>query len=220
MSMSTLIKVYSDFVCPFCYLAEQIMSDAIKGRNARIDWRAFELRPAPVPTLRPEDPYLPSVWDKAVYPAAQAMKIPIKLPSISPQPRSRKAFELLIHARKKGLAHVWTMAVFAAFFEHDQDIGDDDVLFDIAGSVGIDPDEARIVLRDGVYTEQHNTALAEARVLEVNVVPTIVVGDRIFRGMPSREALIQALDEAESSAAHVSRVQDRAVENRQTRADA
>lgn len=52
----TTVTVYSDYVCPFCLLAEQALSDAIGSRDIRINWRAFELRPDPVPTLRPEDP--------------------------------------------------------------------------------------------------------------------------------------------------------------------
>ena len=64
----TSITIYSDYVCPFCMLAETVLSDAIGDRDIAIDWRAFELRPDPVPTLKPEDPYLPAIWRKAVYP--------------------------------------------------------------------------------------------------------------------------------------------------------
>lgn len=110
------VTVYTDYVCPFCLLAEQVLSDAIGERAISISWRAFELRPDPAPTLRPEDPYLPAVWSKSVYPPAERLGVLIRLPSISPQPRTAKAFELLAMAQDKGLDHPYSMRVLRAFF--------------------------------------------------------------------------------------------------------
>lgn len=45
------IIVYSDYVCPFCLLAEEVLAEATKGLDVDIQWRPFELRPASVPTL-------------------------------------------------------------------------------------------------------------------------------------------------------------------------
>lgn len=64
----TFVTIYSDYVCLYCLLAEQVLSDAIADRDIAITWRPFELRPAPEPTLKPEDPYLPSIWQRSVYP--------------------------------------------------------------------------------------------------------------------------------------------------------
>ncbi|WJS87169.1 DsbA family oxidoreductase [Paracoccus sp. TOH] len=198
----TQITVYSDYVCPYCLLAEQVLSDAIGDRDIRIAWRAFELRPDPLPTLRPEDPYLPAVWRKSVYPLAERLGVPIKLPSLSPQPRTAKAFELLALAQDRGLDHSYSMRVLRAFFEEDRDIGDPDVLVALAADAGIDPDEARQVLEDGTYAERHREALRHAREdMTITSVPTIVVGDRVFRGTPPADELKAAIDRLESEAA-------------------
>lgn len=109
------VVVYSDYVCPFCLLAEKVVSRATAGRNIGLSWRAFELRPAPVPTLKPEDPYLPSIWARSVYPLAEQLGVPIKLPSISPQPRTAKAFELLAMAQDQGRDHAYSLRVLQAF---------------------------------------------------------------------------------------------------------
>lgn len=196
------VTVYSDYVCPFCLLAEQVLSEAIKGRDIRMSWRAFELRPEPVPTLRPEDPYLPAIWKAAVYPQAKRLGVPIRLPSISPQPRTGKAFELLALAQDRGLDHAYSRRVLSAFFQEDRDIGDPDVLVELAGQVGLDPAEARRALDSGAYAERHREALRHAREdMEITSVPTIVVGDRVFRGTPSMDELVQALDDLERGAA-------------------
>ncbi|MGC0055369.1 DsbA family oxidoreductase [Brucella pituitosa] len=198
--MST-VTVYSDYVCPFCLLAEQVLSDAIGDRDISISWRAFELRPEPVPTLRPEDPYLPTIWKRSVYPLADRLGIPMRLPSISPQPRTARAFELLAMAQEKGLDHPYSMRVLRAFFQEDRDIGDPETLIELAAEAGLDPVEARLALESGAYAERHREALRHAREdMAVTSVPTIVVGDQVFWGTPSLDALREAIDRLESAA--------------------
>lgn len=190
------LTMYADYVCPYCMLAERVVSDAIGGRDIRIEWRAFELRPAPVPTLRPEDPYLPAVWRDSVYPAAQRLGIPITLPSISPQPRSAKAFEILALAQGKGLDHAYSMRVLRAFFQEDRDIGKPEVLIELAADAGLDREEARQALDSGAFAEHHRRALRHAREdMAITAVPTIVVGKQVFRGTPPLKALQLALDQ-------------------------
>lgn len=192
----TTLTIYADYVCPYCMLAEQVVSAAIGGRDIRIAWRPFKLRPAPVPTLRPEDPYLPAVWRDSVYPTAQRLGIPIKLPSVSPQPRSDKAFEILALAQDKGLDHAYSMRVMRAFFQEDRDIGQPEVLIELAADAGLDPEETRQALDSGAFAERHRRALRHAREdMAITAVPTIVVGKQVFRGTPPLRALQLALDQ-------------------------
>jgi predicted DsbA family dithiol-disulfide isomerase len=56
------ITVWSDYVCPFCYLEEPVL-DRIReeyGERVEVEWRVFKLRPEPVPTLDPDGEYLHS----------------------------------------------------------------------------------------------------------------------------------------------------------------
>ncbi|MDX7985820.1 DsbA family oxidoreductase [Xenorhabdus sp. 12] len=193
------ITVYSDYVCPYCLLAERLLSDAIKGRDIRITWRAFELRPDPVPTLRPEDPYLPKIWRDSVYPLAEKLGVPIQLPSISPQPRTNKALELLLMAQDHGLDHAYSMRVLRAFFQEGRDIGNHDVLVELATDVGMDPNEARHALNSGLYSERHQEALRHAREdMAISSVPTIVIGEQVLSGVPSLDTLKQAIEQLEA----------------------
>lgn len=99
----TTIEVFFDFVCPFCWLVEQPLADAVEDGDARIAWRPFELRPEPTPTLRPGDDDLRSTWRRVIYPMAERMGVPIVLPQVSPQPYSRLAFEGFAYAEEHGL---------------------------------------------------------------------------------------------------------------------
>lgn len=194
------VTVYSDYVCPFCLLAESVLSEAIGDREISIEWRAFELRPEPVPTLRVEDGYLPAVWKNAVYPRAEQLGVRIRLPSISPQPRTAKAFELLAMAQDKGLDHPYSMRVLRAFFQDGSDIGDPEVLVKLAAEAGLDAREAHAALDSGTYAARHREALRHAREdMAITSVPTIVVGERIFRGTPPLDELRRAIEDLETN---------------------
>ena len=68
------LRVWIDFICPFCLIGKELISNAIDGLNVDIEWVPFELREYPVPTLRPEDEYLPKIWKQSVYPIAKQLE--------------------------------------------------------------------------------------------------------------------------------------------------
>ncbi|NRB57587.1 MAG: DsbA family protein [Salinicola sp.] len=193
--MSMPITIYTDYVCPYCLLAERVIDDVIKGLDVDIQWRPYELRPEPVPTLRVEDPYLPQVWKQSVYPMAERFGVPIKLPSLSPQPRTGKAFEIFAMADEQGLGHEFSVRVLQAFFQEEKDIGHAETLADLGAEVGLERKAVLRALADGTYREQHREALRHAREdMAITSVPTIVVGEQIFRGIPSPGELRRAVD--------------------------
>ncbi len=149
----------------------------------------FELRPYPTPTLRPEDEYLPTAWKQGVYPAAERMGIAIRLPTISPQPYTRKAFLGLQYAAEHGQADAYVVAVLRAFFQQDSDIGDTEVLKAILQDLGLDPSGLDGVLASPLHGERHDAALREAREMGIRAVPAVAVGNRPFSGTPRPEAL-------------------------------
>ncbi|MCY7294988.1 DsbA family oxidoreductase [Alteromonas sp. a30] len=192
--MKKTIDIYTDIVCPYCLLAEHAIRDLIDEEDVSIRWHPFELRPDPVPTLRVEDPYLPDIWDRSVYPTAKRLGVPITLPTISPQPRTDKAFQIFAMAEEQGKGHEFNIAAMKAFFQQNQNIGDNDVLADVAESIGLDRDEVLAALEDGVYRATHEAAQRHAvEEAQIRSVPTIIVGNHKFTGVPRPEEFKQAL---------------------------
>lgn len=200
--MPVEVSVWSDFVCPFCMIAEQPLLDAIRasGLEVQVEWRPFELRPWPTPTLRPEDDYLQSVWPRSVYPLAARHGVQLRLPSVSPQPHTGLAWEGYQFARAHGRGPDYNDRVLRAFFQDDLDIGDPAVLARLAGEVGLDAEAFRQALDERRYREAHQYALAEAQALGVSAVPAFLIGDRFLAGVQPREALLAALRRAADGA--------------------
>jgi predicted DsbA family dithiol-disulfide isomerase len=179
------ITVFSDYVCPFCYLEEPDLARIREeyGDKVEVDWRAYELRPDPVPTLDPDGEYLHRVWNASVYPMSRSLGMTLRLPPV--QPRSRKALEAAEFARGNGVFDEMHTALFKAFFEDGRDLGDIDVLLEVGESVGLDRDELRAALEQGRYTEKVVADEELAGRLGVDSVPTMLVTPE---GSPLEEA--------------------------------
>jgi predicted DsbA family dithiol-disulfide isomerase len=196
MPIPIKIQVWTDFVCPFCLLGESIIEKAIEGLNVELEWMPFELRPYPTPTLKPEDEYLPRVWKASVYPMAERLGVPIKLPTVSPQPYTRKAFLGLQYAKQQGKGNAYATAVMKAFFQQNLNIGEEDVLKNILQQIGLNPSGLDEFVNSPQANAQHDADLQYAKQVGIQAVPSIAVGAQFFSGVPSVQVLRDAIQHA------------------------
>ena len=137
-----------------------------------IVWRAYELRPEPVPTLDPRGDYLQRVWTNSVYPLAERLGVTMRLPPV--QPRSRRAHEAAHWARAAGRFDEMNAAVFRALFERGEDIGDEGVLASLAEGLGLDGEALRRALESRRFEPAVLADEREAEALGVSGVPAFV----------------------------------------------
>ena len=192
--MALNVQVFSDYVCPYCFLAEGPLNEAVAelGGAVEVEWMPFELRPYPTPTLEPEGDYLQSGWRESVYPMAERMGVRIVLPRVSPQPYTRLAFEGAIAARDQGKADAYNHRMFTAFFQDEMDIGDAEVLSDCAAEIGLDREKFRAALDSRLHRQECEEQLRLGReLLAINSVPTFVIDNRLaIPGMVPKDALV------------------------------
>ena len=195
------ITIYADYVCPYCLLVEHIIQQVMEGQDLVIQWRPFELRPDPIPTLRVEDPYLHRVWKQSVYPLAERLGVHIKLPDISPQPRTTKAFEVFAMADEQGLGHAFSMRTLEAFFQEGKDIGNPEIITQLGEDVGLDRQSVKQALNMGSYRQHHQEALRYAREdMRISSVPTLLVGQRVLHGVVSADELRSVINQVNNNA--------------------
>ncbi|WFM72474.1 DsbA family protein [Halomonas sp. CKK8] len=168
------LDVFSDFVCPFCYLEvpELAALEERFGDVVAIRWRAFELRPEPEPTLDPDGDYLHDTWERAVYPMAAERGMTLRLPRR--QPRSRLAHEASAWARtQEALRAEGAMrtALFRGFFEESLDLADPEALVQVAQTLDLDGQALRQVLAQGDFLQQVRADQQTARELGIGGVP-------------------------------------------------
>ena len=166
--------------------------------NVDIVWRAFELRPEPVPTLDPNGDYLQRVWGNSVYPLAKSLGIDIQLPPV--QPRSRRAHEAAHWARRQGKFDEYNDAVFRAFFKRGEDIGNTDVLTRLASDIGLDSNDLREALDNDLHLNSVLADEREAKRLEISGVPAFIANRKFaLTGVQSIETLQKFVERARSS---------------------
>jgi predicted DsbA family dithiol-disulfide isomerase len=158
-------------------LAEPAVHELVATEpDVEIIWRAFELRPEPRPTLDPKGDYLKSAWSNSVYPLAERLGVTMKLPPV--QPRTRLAHQAAHWARSKGRFDDYHAAVFRAFFERGEDIGDIDVLVSLAVGLEMDSESLRQALTNREFEKTVLEDEQEAEALGVSGVPAFIANRR------------------------------------------
>ncbi|REK75258.1 DsbA family oxidoreductase [Paenibacillus paeoniae] len=193
--MPLTIKVYSDYVCPFCLLADGQLRAAAAERDVIIEHLPFELRPYPTPTLRPEDGYMQTSWREKVSPIAEQLGVPIHMPTISPQPYTHLAFEGYQFAKQAGIGETYHSRMYKAFFQDGLDIGDISVLTELAEELGLDGRAYQEALEAGTYREAHKGALHHALYeAHITAAPTYVIGKTSIKWLLYKEQFLEAID--------------------------
>ncbi len=198
--MSLKIRVYSDFVCPFCYIGEKPLMEAIQGKDVEIEWMPFELRPEPVEPLSPNSDYIQQAWHQSVKPLSTRFGVNMELPDIDPVPRTHFAHEGYQYAKEHGKALEYVRAVFSAYWQKGKDISDIAVLAEAAEKIGLNKEEFQEALETRRFKDAHQQALQHAyEEAQITAVPTFVIGNRMLRGLHTKEMLEKIiLEQAQS----------------------
>jgi predicted DsbA family dithiol-disulfide isomerase len=180
------IDIYSDTICPWCYLGKRRFDLAVAARpqyEPAVVWRPFELNPdVPVEGVDRETFMAAKMPDQARLEAAhvelerqgEASGIRFRFDLISRIPNTRRSHLLIAHAARRGLQSAVKDRLMRAYFEEGIDIGELDELVRLATEAGLSAAETRnaLVLRvgqDGVVAAERH-----ASVLGITGVPTYI----------------------------------------------
>src|SRR6478672_8310194 len=182
------IEVFSDVVCPFCYIGKRRLEEALDGFDhadgVTVTYRSFQLDPTSPATseLSLEEMLAPKygrTLDQAramndrVSDMAATAGLDFQLQDAHPA-NTFRAHRLLHFAATKDLGNALTERLMRAYFSEGVRIGDRDALLALAVEAGLDAGEAADVL-DGTAFEAEVTADIElARAFGATGVPFFV----------------------------------------------
>lgn len=160
------IDIVSDVVCPWCIVGYRQLEKALAltGLTAGIVWHPFELNPHMGVAGQDLREHLAEKYGTTAEQSAQARD---RLSALGTELgfdfnygddmrmyNTFRAHQLLHWAGTEGRQHDLKMQLFSAFFTHQRNVDDPDVLADAAEITGLDRGEALAVLADGRYADQ------------------------------------------------------------------
>jgi len=206
--MPLKISMFSDFICPFCYIGFEVLRKLKPEFELEVQWRGFQIHPEwPAEGMAPERFYQSMgaerrrlVWNN-IQALAEEIELPIKPPAILVN--SRLALEAAEFAAETDLGEVFEERVFRSYFQDDANIGDPGVISALAAEVGLDREAMENALRSGRYNlKLKNTAMA-AHNRDVGGVPTFFIGGLPLVGAQSvdvmRKLIARAIERAAAS---------------------
>lgn len=141
-------------------------------KNVEIIWRAFELRPEPTPLPDGNSDYFKTMWEQQLYPLADKLGVKMKMPMVKPY--SRITHEASKWANSKGKFDEFKEAVFRAYFERDENIGEVETLLSIAKNLELETESLQNSLENSEFVEDVLTDEIYAEQIGLNVVPAFI----------------------------------------------
>lgn len=208
------LDIVSDPICPWCYIGKTLLNQALEQRPDHgfvQQWHPFQLNPDMPAEGMDRRAYLEGKFGgkdgavRAYAPVverAEAAGLQINFEGITHTPNTINAHRLIHWAGIEDRQTPVVMQLFKAYFEEGQDIGDLDVLADIADGVGMDAAVVRKLLQSDADLEDIRKRDAQFREMGVTGVPTFIVGGQhAVPGCQPAELWIKVIDElAEQSA--------------------
>ncbi|WP_261525642.1 DsbA family oxidoreductase [Burkholderia multivorans] len=203
------VTMIYDLICPWCWIAEHRLAQAIDAvgltSNVKVRFVPFELNPSMPAGGMDRKAYRSAKFgswarsqalDAHVAEAGRAAGLVFDHARIARTPNTRLAHRLVWFAQQRGSAVALVDALFAAYFRDGRDIGDTDVLVEIATGAGLPGDAVRAFLASDAGLDAVVALEAHALGEGVAAVPSTRIGQSVVSGaQPAavfRDALIAA----------------------------
>ncbi|MEN9708990.1 MAG: hypothetical protein RIQ68_1398 [Pseudomonadota bacterium] len=183
------IDVISDVVCPWCYLGKRKLDAAMKQVEAfsyDVRWRPFQLDP----TIPPEGIARAEYMSRKFGPekiaaihvrleeAGQEEGLSFAFDKITRSPNTLDAHRLIRWAQPSGKQSDIVERLFNLYFVEGQDIGDRNVLIDVARQAGLDVDLVTRLFVEGVDIVPVQEEMSTAARMGVSGVPFFIFGGK------------------------------------------
>jgi len=210
------IDIVSDTVCPWCFIGKRRLERALAEKGAEpkvfIGWRPFQLNPDMPSEGMDRKDYLAAkfggeqgaqrVYDN-IRQAGAGEGIEFNFSSVGRTPNTINSHRLIDRAGQDGKQDAVVEGLFQAYFLDGQDIGDTEVLVDIAVAGGLEGDAIRAYLESDEDVERIRGEDAMARRMGVQGVPCFILNRKYaISGAQDPQVFLQAIAQIEAEMAN------------------
>lgn len=207
-----VVDVWSDVVCPFCYMGDTLLDQALEkfphASHVKVRYHSFLLAPEMAEGDAPISP-ADHIATKHGMSRAQALKV---LEGVTERAArlgleyrldraqgvsTRMAHQLSHFAAAHGKQREMIRRMFRAYFTESVLLSDREVLADLAAEVGLDRASALSALESGEFVDAVQADLRQAREYGISGVPFFVFADTYaVSGAQPVEEFLRVLDKS------------------------
>ncbi len=199
--MALKLEMFSDFICPFCYIGFQVARKLKPEFDFELDWKGFQIHPEwpaegmPAAQWRGGiDPETrKAIWTRIVG-MGEAVGLAMKPPETLTN--SRLALEAAEFAQSTGRAEAFEERIYRAYFSEGLNIGQAGVIKELAAEAGIDG----AAIGEALESRRYQAALKENAIAAhqrgVSGVPTFFAGEFPMVGAQSEDVMRMLLKRA------------------------
>ncbi|MCO6497480.1 MAG: DsbA family oxidoreductase [Chitinophagaceae bacterium] len=188
------IEVWSDVVCPFCYIGKKNYEKALaefehKG-DVVLEFRSFQLDPYFVQEPGKRHDLTQSLSEKYRRPVKEIEAMQNQITQTAKNAgidfhlekaitfNTFKAHRLIQIAKEKGIGNKFAEMLFAGYFTEGKDFGDDETLRQEALKAGLTQEDIDKALSDDDYAYKVSQDIQEAANMGITGVPFFVLNEK------------------------------------------
>jgi protein disulfide-isomerase len=207
------VEVWSDIMCPFCYIGKRHYEAAIQqfadSNRIEIEWKSFQLDPSIPKNPENKNNVYKYLADRKGMSEAQSRKMHDNVVEMAKQAglnynfdkaviaNSFDAHKMIQLAKTKGLGDEAEERLFRAYFIEGMDFGDAATLVKIGQEIGLQANDIEAALVSEELAKKVNADVAEAAQLGIQGVPFFVFNRKYaVSGAQPTEAFLQTLEKS------------------------
>lgn len=205
------IEIWSDIMCPFCYIGkrnfEKALSQFAYKELIEVEWKSFQLDPAMPEVPKYQDDMYKFVADRKGLSYEESKKRHQDLIQYAKSvgleynldkalvTNSMKGHRIIQFAKAKGLGEKAEETLFYAYFTQGKNLNDQATLIELGKEIGLTESDVNTALTDPLYVQKVENDGREALTLGAKGVPFFVVNRKYaIAGAQQPNDILQTLE--------------------------
>jgi len=209
----TKIEIFSDVVCPWCYIGKRNLENALQILNEKdeqfentLNWRSFQLNPQLKDEGILRKDYITNKFgeganSEVIYErvrlAGEAVGLKMNFDKIIMQPNSSKMHSLIYAAKEINRDIELIENFFKAFFIDGMNLTDFEIVSKVASDSGLDSETINGVFHDNLFEKFVQEDIIMSKKYNITGVPFYVIDDSIgISGAQPPEVIVDAINQS------------------------
>jgi len=209
----TKIEIFSDVVCPWCYIGKRNLEKALQILNEKdeqfesiLNWRSFQLNPQLKEEGILRKDYITNKFgeganSEVIYErvrlAGEAVGLTMNFDKIFMQPNSSKMHSLIYAAKETNRDIELIENFFKAFFIDGMNLTNFEIISKVASDSGLNSETINGVFHDNLFEKYVQEDIIMSKKFNITGVPFYVIDDSIgISGAQPPEVIVDAINQS------------------------